>query len=513
MLLSSKGTRKGAAMEVSRWIEHWAGWAPEKVALRFEGREVSYAELEERVARAAGWLRDHGVGRGARLAFLGPNCPELLALFFACGRIGAIFVPLNARMPAPELQTFLDLSEPALLVAEKSSWTTVTGVGSAPSVRQTETFVIGDGSLTGSELRADPDADPSSPLLIAFTSGTTGTPKGAVHSNAGVISNAADAVRALGITSSDEVLTVLPMFHVAGLNVLTLPALASGATVTIHRRFEPRMVLEDIERLRVTLFLGAPPITVAMAAEPGWDAADLSELRALLIGGTIVTDGAIRAWRERGVPVVQGYGMTEVLAVSFVPLPAVPRKSLTAGKPTLSTRFRIIDRSGRDLPHGEPGQVTVRGPSVTTGYWRNDAATREAIPDGWFRTGDFGFLDDEGFLHIIDRIKEIIIVGTSNVYPADVEAVLIGSSEIADAAVVGAPDEELGEVPVAFVVLAAGASMEEDEVLKLFEGRLAAYKHPRRVIFVDVLPRTSVGKVEKKSLRALASMRATTMVT
>jgi fatty-acyl-CoA synthase len=194
------------------------------------------------------------------------------------------------------------------------------------------------------------------------------------------------------------------MFHVAGLNILTVPALSMGATVTVHRRFEPQAALEDIEGFGVTLFLATPPLTKAMAADPRWSLTNLSSVRALLIGGTVVAEDAIRAWQERSVPVTQGYGMTEVGPVAtLVPHEAIPRKTLTAGKPTLHTRIRVVDRDGRDLPPGQPGEVLIQSPSVTTGYWRNSEATREAITDGWFKTGDLGLFDDEGFCAHPDR--------------------------------------------------------------------------------------------------------------
>ena len=497
-------------MEISAWIDYWAGWTADKTALRFEGSSVSYRELEERISRTAGSLRARGVDRGDRVAYLGPNCPELLELFFACARIGAIFVPLNARMPAAELRVFIDKSEPRLVVAADGLHSLA--IASAPHLSQEAivVFVAGESlPATGSNaVRADHEADPDAPVLIAFTSGTTGTPKGAVHTNAGIISNALDAVAGLEISSRDETLVVLPMFHVAGLNILTSPALSAGATVTVHRRFDAAAALGDIERFGVTLFLATPPMTLAMTTEPAWATTDFRSMRAQLVGGTVVTDEAIRPWRERGVRVVQGYGMTEVGPVAtLVPLPDVPRKSLTAGKPTLHTHIRIVDRAGNDLPSGESGEVLMRSPSVATGYWRNPEATRDAIPDGWFHTGDFGFIDDDGFLYIVDRIKEIIIVGVSNVYPGDVEAVLAASPDIAEASVVGLPDPELGEVPVAFIVRAPGASLTEREALALFDGRLAPYKHPRHVIFVDEVPRTAVGKIEKTALRALARSR------
>jgi fatty-acyl-CoA synthase len=499
----------GELMDISAWIAYWARWTPEKTALRFEGQSIGYRELEGAIARTAGTLRELGVGLGGRVAYLGPNCPELLELFFACARIGAIFVPLNARMPPAELRIFLGMSRPRLLIAEERFAEIAAACAPDLPVDAIVSFSIGAGHLIARAARApvhvSPEADPSAPVLIAFTSGTTGRPKGAVHTNAGVTSNALDAIAGLGITAGDEVLTMLPMFHVAGLNILTLPALRSGATVTIHRRFDPPAALRDIERQRITLLLSTPPMNVSMAADPQWAMADLSSLRAGLVGGTTVMEETISPWRERGVPVVQGYGMTEAgPVVTLVPLQEVPRKSLTAGKPTLHTSLRIIDRFGEDAPPGESGEVVIQSPSVMTGYWQNPEATREAIPDGWLRTGDLGFFDDDGYLHVIGRIKEIITVGVSNVYPADLEAVLASSPSIAEAAAVGVADEELGEVPVAFVVRAPGASLTEQEALGLFEGRLASYKHPCRVLFLEAMPRTAVGKIEKKALRALA---------
>ena len=494
-------------MDISGWIADWARWTPDRTALRFDGRSISYAELEGRIAGTAGALHSLGVRPGDRVAYLGPNCPELLEVFFACARTGAIFVPLNARLPACELSVFLGLSRPRLLVAEEQFVDTALASGGDLASGAVSSFRAGMGDPlgTGSAMPVDPEMNAAAAVLIAFTSGTTGRPKGAVHTNNGIAANALDAIAGLGITPADEILTILPMFHIAGLNILTLPTLRSGATVTIHPQFDPSAALRDIQRHAVTLLLSTPPMTTSMARDPAWATVDLGSLRALLVGGTVVTEEAIGPWRARGVPVVQGYGMTEAgPVVTLVPLQDVPAKSLTAGKPTLHNELRIIDPTGRDVQVGEAGEVVIRGPSVTAGYWQNPEATREAIPDGWFRTGDLGFLDGEGYLHIVDRIKEIIIVGVSNVYPADLEAVLTASAGVADAAVVGVPDEELGEVPVAFVVRAPGASLSEAQALALFEGRLAPYKHPRRVVFLEAMPRTAVGKIEKKALRALA---------
>jgi fatty-acyl-CoA synthase len=234
--------------------------------------------------------------------------------------------------------------------------------------------------------------------------------------------NAVGTALALGMNASVEILTVTPMFHIAGLNLLTTTALFLGATVTVHRRFDPGSVLRDIEDIPATLMLSPPAMTQQLATHPAWARTDLSGLRAVLTGGTTVTERSIRCWVDRGVPVVQGYGMTETgTNVSMVPIHDTPGKTLTAGKPTLSSELRVIDGSGRDVAPGRPGEITVRGPSMMQGYWQNSDATDQTIRNGWLHTGDLGFLDQDGYLHVIDRLKEIIIVGVSNVSPADLE--------------------------------------------------------------------------------------------
>jgi fatty-acyl-CoA synthase len=308
------------------------------------------------------------------------------------------------------------------------------------------------------------------------------------------------------MSDQDEVLTFLPMFHLAGLNLMTVPAIAIGATVTIQREFHAGALLEALHASAVTHLIAPPPMSLALAAHPRWPTTNLDRLRCVMTGGTTVPEPAVRVWSERGVPIVQGYGLTETGGnLTTTPLDDSPSKSLTAGTPTMGSRIRILDSSGTDAPRGEPGEIVARGPSVMLEYFENPQATRAALQQGWFRTGDIGVMDPEGYLHIMGRIKEIIIVGTSNVYPADLEAILEKSPDLAAAAVVGAPDEQLGEVPVAFVVPAPGRRVTPKKVLQLFENRVAEYKQPRRVILLDALPRTAVGKIEKKALRALAA--------
>jgi fatty-acyl-CoA synthase len=316
--------------------------------------------------------------------------------------------------------------------------------------------------------------------------------------------NALNSVAAFGLTASDEVLTNIPMFHVGGLNIFTTPAISAGATVTIDPRFDPGATLAEVERSRTTLMISVPAMTRALVAHPAWAATDLGSLRCVATGSTFVAEEALRPWLDRGVAVCQVYGLTETCPIAtVVPVAEAGCMAATAGRPAMHCRVRIVDpSSGSDVGEGEVGEVVVRGPNVMQGYWRNDAATREAFIDGWFRTGDAGFVDEEGFLHVVERLKDIIVVGASNVYPGDVEAVLTGCPAVAEAAVVGRPDPDLGEVPVAFVVLTPGTAVTASELRPLFVGRLAAYKHPRDVVFVDALPRTALGKVQRSVLRA-----------
>ena len=491
-------------MDISRWISDAAARAPGKTAIRFDCRELSYRELEQRVGALAGILLRSGVAAGDRVAYLGPNCPELLETLFACARLEAIFVPLNARMPAAELRVFAAQARPSIFVAEQS-FAQPAGECAGPGQIPLVIFSAGQ-RWDGPPVSPGARARASSPVLIAFTSGTTGTPKGAVLTHGALIANAAGTADVLAMTAADEVLTVTPMFHIAGLNLLTTPALSIGATVTVHRQFDPAAVHAEIARGAVSLLVSPPHLTFELAAHPAWEHTDLGGLRCVMTGGMTVPARAVDCWTSRGVAAVQGYGQTETGGnITLVPIGEAPAKSTTAGRPMPRCRVRVIGSSGHTMPRGEHGQIAVRGPSVMREYWRNPQATTEAVHDGWLRTGDLGLLDTGGYLQVIDRITEVIAVGTSNVAPADLEAVLADSPDIAAAAVVGRPDDKLGEVPVAFVVPAAGSQPSADQVLALFDGRIAPYKQPQDVIFLDAMPQTSVGKPEKKTLRALAA--------
>ncbi len=419
--------------------------------------------------------------KGERIAWLGYNHPDLLALLFAAARLGAILVPLNWRLTAVEHATILRKCAPRLLYCDATF---------APQARKLG-VPAGDWRDKGEPHLAGAEEDD---LLIVYTSGTTGTPKGAVLTQRALLSNAANSIQAHDLTQDDHVLTALPLFHVGGLNIQTLPALLAGARVTLHPRFEAGAWLHDVAVLRPTLSLLVPASIAAAISHPRWAGTDLSSLRMLNTGSMVVPAGLIQAFHARGILVGQVYGSTETAPLATVLLREdAVRKLGSAGKPAMHCEVKLVD-----------GEIWVRGPNVMRGYWCDPAATAAALTaDGWFKTGDLARVDEEGYYWIMGRSKELIISGGENVYPAELENVLADCPQIAEAAVLGVDDAKWGEAACAVVVRKPGAKLDEAAVLALFEDRLARFKHPRRIVFLDQLPRNALGKVQKSELRKL----------
>ncbi len=504
-------------MDLSSWIRRWAGFTPDKPALICDGDAISYRDLDQRISGLAAGLKKHlSIGRGDRVAFLGANCPEMIVLTFACARLGAMLVPLNWRLAPPEHAYILNHCGATALVCEPDF---VDGAQifreTMPSMRLIAThgasgdwYSYEDLSASTADDRGGPNIGLETPLLIVYTSGTTGRPKGAVLSQGVVFWNAVNSTHLHDLTSADHILTSAPLFHVGALNIQTLPALHAGATVTLHRRFDPGAVLKAISHDKPTLKVLVPAQIQAMIDHPDWKTTDLSSLRMVTTGSTIVPHNVIHAFHERGVPVGQVYGTTET-----GPIAACLRGDLAfdhvgaAGLPALHCDLKLVGDDGREVAPGEPGEVLVRGPNLMTEYWNDKAATEAAFTDGWFRTGDIGHLDEAGFLTIDDRKKDVIISGGENIYSAELEAVLAEDHRIVEAAVVGRADARWGEVPVA-VIVSNDASLDMPGILGIFENRLARFKHPKDVQFVDALPRNAMGKVEKFALRDLVAHRA-----
>ncbi|MBS0338657.1 MAG: long-chain fatty acid--CoA ligase [Proteobacteria bacterium] len=472
-------------MNLSRIVERWAHHTPGRTAFHFQGADVSYPELWLRTERATRGLAGLGVGRGDRIAFLGYNHPDMLVLLFAASRLGAILVPLNWRLTVHEHRVILADCAPRVLFFE-------------PEFAQhaSELPVGLQFSLEAQLPEADPalEGTDDDEVLIVYTSGTTAAPKGAVLTQAALVWNAFNSIHAHDLRQDDHVLSPLPFFHVGGLNNQTLPALMAGATVTLHRRFEPGQWLADVALRKPTLSLLVPATMQAVIGHPAWAATDLSSLRMLNTGSMVVPESLIRAFHARGVPVGQIYGATETAPLAAVLMAHdAYAKPGSAGKAALHCEVRIAD-----------GEVQVRGPNVMRRYWNNPEATAAAFAeDGWFRTGDLGRWDEDGFLWIDGRSKDLIISGGENIHPAELENVLADCPDIAESAVIGIADPKWGETACAVVVRKPGAVLDEAGVLALFKDRLARYKHPRRVVFADSLPRNAMGKVQKFELKKL----------
>jgi fatty-acyl-CoA synthase len=486
-------------MDLSSWLARRAEIAPDDTALHFDGAELSWAALDRQMRRLAGALAGLGVARGDRVAHLGYNSPLFLALLFACARLGAILVPLNWRLAAPEHRTILADAEPRLLLYEEDFADHVARLGATRALALAELVAA---LAAAPERDADPAATYDAPVLVVYTSGTTGRPKGAVLSQSALFWNAVNSTLMHDLTSRDHVLTTLPMFHVGGLNIQTLPALHAGARVTLHRRFDPAATLAAIATGRPSLTVLVPTQLAALIGHPLWPETDLSSLRAITTGSAIVPKPLIEAIHARGVPVIQVYGSTETAPIAIYQTLREAFVSVgSCGRPGLHCEARIVDNDGRDVPSGGRGEILVRGPNVMTGYWRNPAASAAALAGGWFHTGDIGHVDGRGVYWIDERKNDVIISGGENIYPAEVEAILLEDPRIAEAAVVARPDARWGEVPVAVVVRRGDAVLDEAAVLALFQDRIARFKHPRAIVFAAELPKNAIGKVLRYALR------------
>jgi len=506
---------------ITRWADH------DRLALVFEGAEVSYQRLADRVDAVAAGLIAAGVDHGDRVIFCGLNRVELIETLLACCRIGAVFCPINNRLTPTEVAVLVADCRPKLLLStdgfdelllaavaladgDHPIDTEHTADGDQPI--GTEHTADGDHPIVNLETNPFPDRPletPASastledPALMVYTSGTTGTPKGAVHTQASLLATWRNSIDHQGLTGDDCIVAALPTFHVGGLNIQTLPTLMVGGLVVIQRRFDPGALLDAIRVRRPTQTLLVPAMLAAVAAHPEFTSTDLSSLEGINSGSSVVPEAVMRPFFDRGVPVGQVYGTTETgpTAVVLDYADAAARLG-SCGRPALLTELRIVDASGHDVDSGSDGELWVRGPNVFSHYWENPDATVAAFVDGWFRTGDVGHRDRDGFVTIADRVTDVIISGGENVYPAEVEAALVGHPAIADVAVIGKPDERWGETPVAVVILAPGTSLELDELRSWCEGRIARFKQPRALVMIEELPRTALGKVRKHELRA-----------
>lgn len=520
---------------------------------------LSYEQLQERVDRLRDALARSGLAFGDRIGILSHNSPQFLELIFASASLGLIVVPLNVRLTVPEWQYQLNDSGARLLIlgpefagrkGELLRQTDVerTVVLSDDTFRPAaDAFVAADTlsptthallAAEWQEQAADPgaaevveaenararrnaggdlgdrtgaDTEPGArvtlhdPLLICYTSGTTGAPKGAVITHGNQLANALNATMTLDIRADDTMITLLPMFHTGGIGLFTLPTLYAGGTVVLPRQFQSGEALALIERFGVTGVFAVPTIHQALIDDPAFDKTDLRTVRWFYSGGAPCPLELIKRFRSRGFLFGQGYGLTETSPTHFLLVPEdFERKLGTVGRPALHAEARIVDEDGQELPAGEVGEIVVAGPNVFKQYWNRPDETEESFKDGWFYTGDLGRADEEGFVTLVGRRKELIISGGENIYPLEVEQVLESHPAVAEAAVVGLPDARWGETPHAAIELhaegAASLAISAEALTAWCEERLARYKVPKTIHFEERLPRNAAGKVLKPRL-------------
>ncbi|WP_322767773.1 AMP-binding protein [Frankia sp. Cr1] len=483
-------------------------------------RSLTYAELAARVERLSLAFAELGVGHGDRVAYLGPNDIATFEVFFATARLGAIFVPFNTRLAADEVAYLLDDARPTVLVYGPELADLVVAVDPAAHGVAAVVPVAGSGPgsyaallhaaagagaghcVVRSEVALSDDA------VILYTSGTTGRPKGAVLSHANMTFNTMNQLAHVDVLTSDVALCMAPLFHAAGLGQVSLPTLFKGGTVVVAPRFDPGYVLSAIAALRIASFSAVPTMLQMLCEHPDFAAADLSSLRFVIYGGSTVAERVAVAWQRRGVPLLQGYGMTEASPGVYLAVPqGAAARPISIGVPHFFTDVSLA--AGADEPEpGTSGELLVRGLNVFRGYWNRPAETDRAFTDGWFRSGDVVRVAQDGWAYVVDRLTDVIISGGENVYPVEVEAVLNALPGVVDAAVVGVADDRWGEVGFAFVIADPDAWTEES-LRAALRGRLASFKIPKYVLFVPVLPRTATGKVRKQDLRATAAGAAT----
>ncbi|MBC3193341.1 long-chain fatty acid--CoA ligase [Pseudonocardia sp. C8] len=497
--------------DLGSWIPRRAAAIGHLPAITFDGRTTTYGALADRIDRLAAELAAGGVGRGDRVGYLGTNHPDFLVTLFATARIGAIFVPLNFRLTAPELAHILGDAGVHTLVADAEHAAVVdpvraeAGVTRALALSPVPGWEPLEELLAGRAPLAEPvHPEPDEVALIMYTSGTTGRPKGAMLTHGNLFWNNVNALLSFDISQNDVSLVAAPLFHIGGLNVTTLLTLQKGGHIVLMPAFDPGQALKLIAEYRVTTMFGVPAMFLFLGQLPEFGSADLSSVRYLICGGAPVPEALIRRYDERGIPFAQGYGLTETAPLALVlRTDEVGRKLGAAGHQVLPlSDVRLVDGANQPVPAGERGEICVRGPQVMAGYWRNQEATDAVIDDeGWFHTGDVGRADDEGYVWVVDRVKDMIISGGENVYPAEVEDVLYRHPAVAEVAVLGTPHERWGEAVTAVVALQEGATVELEDLREFARDSLAGYKLPVRLERVDALPRNPAGKVLKYQLR------------
>jgi len=505
------------SMNIAWWVKRWSELHPNKAAVLFEGESISYLNLHQRVDRTSCWLQDLGIEKGDRVAVMLQNCPEFLELYLASSRIGAIFVPINFRLAAAELNYILRNARPRLFVFENQYGSLVEKLN-LDSYRPPLLLArVGGISKPGFSIDYHTEvkrfdgrspfltkylspSDPVEPQVIMYTSGTTGEPKGAALTYRKTFFNCLNAEIFFKLHFDDIMLILLPLFHSGGLFIQASPAIYKGATLIIHPKFDPLKTYQDIQHHKVTKLLGVPTVYKALLSIPAEQRGDLSSLNVCAIGGEKTTVDLLSRCREAGFPLRQIMGQTETSILLWASEEDFLKKPGSIGRPVFHAEVELVDRRGQPVKIGETGEIVVRGSILMREYWMDAQRTTETIQDGRLHTGDLARMDEDGYFFLVDRVGDMFISGGENVYPAEVERVLEMHPDVKEVAVVGVLDNTWGEVGNAYVICENARQPSPQELTNFCREYLASYKVPKKFIFCSDFPRTALGKIRKHLL-------------
>ncbi|MCC6616406.1 MAG: long-chain fatty acid--CoA ligase [Anaerolineae bacterium] len=508
----------------SDWIAFHADRTPDKLAMidQGTGRRFTYGEFNDRAARLAAFLRDEwGVQPGDRLAILGKNSTDYFEFQFACIKLGALMLPLNWRLAEPELLYILNDAEPVGLVYDAEFADRIPGLVDSP-LRHFLRLDFGEAPVddygayedaitaTDAHVIMNPQTTHDAPMMIMYTAGTTGHPKGVLITHGMMLWNAINISTPSGLNHDSVFYCILPTFHIGGLNLYANPVLHLGGTNVIARQFDPGLTLQTLSdpEQGVTHFFGVPSIYLFLSQHEAFDRANLDHIHSWGCGGAPMPVSVLEQYAKRGIIIQLGFGMTETSPTVFlIDKRRALEKPTSVGKPLMHTRVRVVDDQLRDVAPGELGEVVISGPNITPGYWKRPDANESSFSfdehgNRWLHSGDAGTVDEEGCIYVVDRYKDMYISGGENVYPAEVEQVIYQLPEVAEAAVIGVPDERWGESGMAIVVVKPGCELASETIIDHCKSNLAKFKVPKAVAFIEILPRNAAGKVLKRELRA-----------
>ena len=495
------------------WLTKRAFLSGDREAVVDGERRLNYRELNQRVNRLAESLQGKGLKPGDRCAILAYNCLEYVEVIFAAAKLGLILVPLNWRLSSAELAFNLTDSSTETLLFDSEFEDIVVQLAKNTSLKQM--IVLGSNPIlaadayeallsrqSGNEPRTTQPVGLDTPHIIMYTAGTTGRPKGAVLSQGAAFWNAINLTLDMNFTQNDRNLSVLPMFHIGGIGLFTLPVLYMGGTVVIQRAFDPVVTLRLLEKENITLFFGVAVVFLFLIQHAEFNPDVFQNARVVMSGGAPLPVSLVRQYHEAGITLQQGFGMSEAApSISTLCKDLAIEKAGSIGRALFHVDTRVVDADLKDVPVGEVGELIIRGPNLMESYWERPDATNEAFSGDWFHTGDMARMDQDGDLYIVDRKKDMFISGGENVYPAEVENAIFDMPQVAETAVIGIKDPKWGEVGLAVVAVKAGEKLAESQILDFLKGRLAKYKIPKGIVFMDQLPRNAAGKVLKKDLR------------